>query len=171
MIVEFRDGDRMLGMKAVGIYRKAIEAAVAACDKVYVPTMELQTADTDAEAACNWLADRLDEMGVGEARELTIPADLAVALRTASSCYLTQLGKLSEKQVDLLVPLEDTNELMSKLTSLSDRLSGQTELAGVATTMTMKFGDIETGPITMDDLQAATKSVERNNRKRRTPAE
>lgn len=163
MIVEFRDTDRMLGIKAVGIYRKAIEAAIAACDKVYCPTVELRTADAAGEAASQWVADSLDEMGIGEVRELTMPADLAVSLRTATSCYLTQLGKLVEKQMDLLVPLEDTNELMSRLRSLADRLSGQTELTGVATTMTMKFGDIETAPITMDDM----KKIGRNISKRK----
>lgn len=160
MIVEFRDSDRMLGIKAIGIYRKSIEAAKAACDKVYVPTVELQTADGAAEEVSKWVAESLDEMGIGETRELTIASDLAVALRMATSCYLTQLDKLAEKQSDLLVPLEDTNELMSRLRSLSDRLTGQMELAGV-TTMTMKYGDIETGPITTDDLAKATRRLRR----------
>lgn len=163
MIVEFRDSDRMLGVKAIGIYRKSIEAAVAACEKVYVPTVELQTADHDAEVASKWIAESLDEMGIGETRELTIGAELALALRMATSCYLVSLSKLSEKQADLLVPLEDTNEIMSRLRSLSDRLSGQMEMAGV-TTMTITGTGINTGPITMDDMDKATRRLRKKSR-------
>ena len=159
MIVDFRDSDRMLGLKAIGIYRKGIEAASTACDKVYVPTVELQAADAAAVSAENWISTSLEEMGLGEVRELTMPSDLALSLRTAASCYLGQLTKLAEKQTDLLVPLEDTNELISRLQSLSDRLSGQTEIEG--TTMRMSFGGVETGPMTMDDLENASRRMSR----------
>lgn len=137
MLVEFREADRMFGLKAIGIYRKGIEAASAACEKVYCPTLELQEADTAANFVEGWIAENLDEMGAGETRELNVPISSALALRTACSVYLTQLGKLSEKQADLLVPVEDTNVLMSHLTSLADRLRGQMEMAGVNATISV----------------------------------
>lgn len=162
MIVEFQDSDRMLGLKAVGIYRKGIETASAACEKVYCPTMELQTADAGAESAGDWIATSLEDMGVGESRELTMPGDLALALRTATSCYLGQLTKLSEKQADLLVPQEDTHELISRLQSLADRLAGQTEIPGTTsnrerTTMTVSYNGITSPPMTTDDLANASR--------------
>ncbi len=156
MIVEFRDSDRMLGLKAIGIYRKGIEAAVGACEKVYVPTLELQAADNAASNAGDWIAVSLEEMGIGEVRELTAPTETTVALRTAASCYLSQLSKLAEKQTDLLVPLEDTNDLMSRLQSFADRLSGQTEMAGV-TTVSVNG----TTPITLDDISNAARQFSR----------
>lgn len=136
MLIEFRSSDRMFGLKAIGIYRKGIEAAKAACDKVYVETVALLTADSDAERAEEWIAEQLDEMGVGEVRDLAMPTHLALSLRLACSVYLTQLGKLSEKEADMLVPLDHTNELMSHLTSLVDRLRGQTEIEGTITMAT-----------------------------------
>lgn len=159
MIVDFQDSDRMLGLKALGIYVKGIEAAKAACDKVYAGTMELQTAEGQAEAAREWIATSLEDMGLGETRELTTPSDSCLALRTAVSCYLSQLTKLSEKQSDLLVPVDDTNELISRLQSLSDRLSGQTEIPGTTqrdrTTATISVGGFTSEPMTTDDMANA----------------
>jgi len=133
MLMEFRSADRMLGMKALGIYAKAVDAAKGACEKVYAPTLYLDGEAAKAEAATDWLADRLDEMGVGEVRVLDMPSPLALVLRNAGSVYLAQLGKLTEKQADLLVPLDETNEVVSHVTSLVDRLRGQLELDGTVT--------------------------------------
>ena len=153
MIVDWRDSDRMLGIKAIGIYAKGIEAAKAACDKVYAGTLELQTAEAQAEAAREWIATSLDEMGIGEVRELTTPSDHCLALRTAVSCYLSQLTKLSEKQSDLLVPVDDTNELISRLQSLADRLSGQTEIPDAyKSTVTISAPGMEPVTMTGDDM-------------------
>lgn len=127
MLIEFRDSDRLLGLKALAVYDKALDAAVAACDKVYQPTLGLQAEKARTEAAGDWLRETLDDMGVREVRERDMPSEYALALRMAGSVYLSQLGKLAEKQGDLLVPLDETNEVMSLVTSLVDRLRGQLE--------------------------------------------
>jgi sarcosine oxidase gamma subunit len=131
MLIEFHSSDRMLGIKALGIYEKGIDAATAACEKVYVPTLELQDAKASSEEAMSWVAETLDNMGVGEVTEHELSHRLAQTLRTATSVYIGQLTKLGEKQADLLVPIEDTNVLISQLTSLADRLNGQTEIHSV----------------------------------------
>ena len=160
MIIEFQSSDRMFGLKAIGVYRKGIEAASAACEKIYAPTLELQEADAQADAAQTFVAERLDEMGVGEVRELDMPASLSLALRTACSVYITQLNKLVEKQADLLVPIEDTNVVVSHLTSLADRLRGQTELHGIST---VTFAVPGHQPVTMsgDQLSRAAAHLSR----------
>lgn len=140
MVIEFRSGDRMLGIKALGIYEKAVDAAIASSEKVYAPTLYLAGEKAKAEAARDWIANTLDDMGIGEVREADMPSQLALSLRNAGSVYLAQLGKLTEKQADLLVPLDETNEVVSHVTSLVDRLRGQLELEG---TVTMGFGDRE----------------------------
>lgn len=130
MLIDFRDSDRLLGVKALAVYGKALDAAVASCEKVYQPTLGLQNEKAIAEGAADWLNERLDEMGIGEVRECDMPSDYVLSLRMAASVYLSQLGKLAEKQGDLLVPLDETNEVMSHVLSLVDRLRGQLELNG-----------------------------------------
>lgn len=131
MLIEFRSADRLLGVKALGIYGKMLEAAKGACDKVYAPTLYLDSEQAQSGSASEWLYEKLDEMGVGEVREVEMPSDLALSLRNAASVYLAQLTKLAEKQSDLLVPLEETNEVTSQVMSLADRLRGQIEMSGV----------------------------------------
>ncbi len=156
MLIEFRSADRMLGLKAIGVYRKGIEAASAALDKVFVSSMELQTADADALKTESWVAGSLEDFGVGETRDVEIPTFLAVSLRTACSCYLTQLGKLVDKQAELLVPPDNTNEVISHLQSLADRLAGQIEMRGTIgrTDVEITFGD-KTVKTTMEDMERA----------------
>lgn len=159
MLIEFQTSDRLLGLKAIGVYRDGIKAASTACAKVFVDTMALQAAETSACAVETWAATNLEDMELGESRELEIPSSLALALRTACSCYLTQLGKLADKQVELLVPPDNTNDVISHLQSLADRLSGQIELDG---TVTMQFGDAAPITIPSETLRrAARKARER----------
>jgi hypothetical protein len=153
MMIEFHAADRMFGLKALGIYAAGIQAAKTACGKVYVIALELQEAEANAEAVESWIAGRLDEMGLGEERDVEIATPFALTLRTACSVYLAQLTKLSEKQADLLVPIEDTNVTISHLQSLADRLGGQGELVGTVSHVTMQFGDGE--PITVTEGQLA----------------
>jgi len=154
MLIEFRSADRMLGLKALSIYGKMIDAAKAACEKVYAPTLYLDSEKMRGESAGDWLQEKLDEMGVGEVREIDMPSELGLSLRCAGSVYLSQLTKLSEKQSDLLVPQEETNEVTSHVTSLVDRLRGQIEMAGVNdSATTIKLND---GPeVSMDDFHRA----------------
>lgn len=130
MLIEFRAADRLLSFKALGIYQKGIDAAKAANEKVYVDAMALDEAATNAEMATRWLGS-LDEMEPGEVRDVDMAHPIPLTLRTAASVYLTQLGKLAEKESDMLVPLDNTNEIMSQLRSLADRLAGQVELRGI----------------------------------------
>jgi hypothetical protein len=129
MLVPFRSGDRILGSKALGIYDKMLDTAKAACEKVYAPTMYLDTEKGRVERAADWLGKSLEGLELGEERDIEIPSPLAGALANATSVYLTQLTKLAEKQSDLLVPVDDTSEITAQVASLADRVRGQGELA------------------------------------------
>lgn len=148
MLVEFRSGDQMLAVKAIAIYRKGIEAAAAACEKVYVPTMELQQAEHAADCALQWVGEKFENMGDGEVKEIDVPLDTTLALRAAASVYLVQLGKVAEKQTVLLVAPDDTNVRITELQSLSDRLRGQLEL---------RMGEARKG--SMDGIDSVTIST------------
>lgn len=130
MLIEFRAADRVLGFKALGIYEKGIESAKGACEKVYVSSLPLQTAEQETADARAWLG-RIDEMEPGETHDLDIPVRLALTIRTACSVYMAQLSKLAEKEVDMLVPLDNTKDIMSQLQSFADRLGGQIEMGSV----------------------------------------
>lgn len=146
MIIGFRDSDRLLGAQALAIYEKGLDAAVSACEKVFQPTLALDAEKAKAEAAADWLYASLDEMGLGEIRELDMPADLALPLRIATSVYLAQLSKLEAKQVDLLVPIEDTQAVVSQVTNLCDRLRGQLDFL---TTLDARVAEDEPGTATV----------------------
>jgi hypothetical protein len=148
MLVPFRSGDRVLGTKALGLYDKMLDTAKAACEKVYAPTMYLDTEKGRAERAADWLEKSLDGLELGEERDIEIPSPLAGALANATSVYLTQLTKLAEKQSDLLVPVDDTSEITAQVASLADRVRGQGELGVGKTTVSLNGGE----PITMDEM-------------------
>lgn len=146
MIIELRAADLVLGFKALGIYTKGLDAAKTACEKVAVDTMAIQTAASEAERASKWLGS-VDEMEPGEARDIDCPSSVTIAMRTATFVYLTQLSKLAEKEIDMLVPVDQTKDLMSQLQSFADRLNGQMEMAGVLAE-------------TMDALEQAARAAE-----------
>jgi hypothetical protein len=148
MLVPFRSGDGILGSKALGIYDKMLDTAKAACEKVYAPTMYLDTEKGRVERAADWLNESLDGLELGEEREIDVPAPLAGALANGASVYLAQLTKLAEKQSDLLVPIEDTSEVTAQVASLADRLRGQGELDVGKTTVSFDGGE----PMTMDEM-------------------
>jgi hypothetical protein len=148
MLVPFRSGDRILGSKALGIYDKMLDTAKAACEKVYAPTMYLDTEKGRVERAADWLEKSLDGLELGEERDIEIPSPLAGALANATSVYLAQLTKLAEKQSDLLVPIEDTSEVTAQVASLADRLRGQGELDVGKTTVSLNGGE----PMSMDEM-------------------
>jgi hypothetical protein len=144
MLVPFRSGDRILGSKALGIYDKMLDTAKAACEKVYAPTMWLDTEKGRAEKADAWLADSLDGLELGEERDIEIASSLASVIGNAATAYLAQLTKLAEKQTDLLVPVDDTSEITARVASLADRIRGQGELGG----MTFTHHEDEHGNVT-----------------------
>jgi hypothetical protein len=148
MLVPFRSGDRVLGTKALGLYDKMLDAARSACEKVYAPTMWLDTEKGRVERDDAWLNQSLDGLAIGEEQDIEIPSPLAGALANAASVYLAQLTKLAEKQSDLLVPIEDTSEVTAQVASLADRIRGQGELGVGKTTVSLNGGE----PITMDEM-------------------
>jgi len=150
MLVPFRSGDRVLGSKALGLYDKMLDTAKAACEKVYAPTLWLDTEKGRVERALSWLNESLDGLGLGEERDIEIPGPLAGAIGNAASVYLAQLTKLAEKQTDLLVPVDDTSEITSQVASLADRIRGQGELAGIGnTTVSLNGGEL----MSLDEMQ------------------
>jgi len=151
MLVPFRSGDRVLGSKALGIYDKMLDTAKAACEKVYAPTMWLDTEKGRVERADKWLNESLDGLALGEEQDIDIPSPLASVIGNAASAYLAQLTKLAEKQTDLLVPVDDTSEITARMASLADRIRGQGELAAIRgdTTVSLNGGE----PMTLDEMQ------------------
>ncbi|HEV8448628.1 MAG TPA: hypothetical protein VGQ44_17480 [Gemmatimonadaceae bacterium] len=149
MLVPFRSSDRLLGSKALGIYDKMLDTAKAACDKVYAPTLWLDTEKGRVERAEAWLNESLDGLELGEERDIDIASPLASVIGNAASAYLSQLTKLAEKQTDLLVPVDDTSEITARVASLADRIRGQGELTGISSaTVSVNGGE----PMTLDEM-------------------
>lgn len=152
MLISFEARDKAVLFIALSLLEKAVEAAKKAAERINVSTLEIDTLEARCGAARKHIHRTADEE-TGELHgDHDVPGHLADTIRTACWLYLDQLGKVEQKQVELLVETDETKVRANHLRELHARFGDQT-------TITFRMGDSEPVTLTGDQLSEAASRI------------